>query len=491
MMEYIQKFETLTFCSLFHELAEKNAAKTAVSGGGKSYTYRELDEYSTDFAGKLLKAGLKQEEIAALKLGRSADILLSILAVWKAGGAYLFLDDCYPHTRNEKLLSEAECSIIIDESYISRQHLKRDPGFFDLSKRENTAVLIYTSGSTSFPKGVVIEHRNIMASISNAERLGISEHDKVCVFPSYSFVASIYDTFGTLSHGGSIDIIPEEDRRHILMIEKYFIDHDITLAYLPPHMARKIESDMNPDLKLRALLVGGEIVRNLRPDALPILNVYAATETCSLAVTYLALTAQQVYPIGRPNPNLRAYIVDESGNPVRKGEKGELWLAGPQIARGYFKRPEETARNFIPNPFCNKKGYDRVFRTSDLTHELDDGNLMFDGRLDSMLKIRGFRVESGAVESVIMETAAVKEVVVTSFTDSGGTDILCGFFTSDEDIDVKKLKEKLRDVLPYYMIPTALIRLDEMPININRKIDRKALKPPKELDDHKLLEKLY
>ena len=232
-------------------------------------------------------------------------------------------------------------------------------------------------------------------------------------------------------------------------------------------------------------------MRNLEPKSYRIINVYAASETCSLAAAYDINSCEKSYPIGTLNPNLKGYIVDEDGKPVKPGAEGELWLAGPQITRGYFKRPERTREQYMDNPFDHEQGYERLFKTRDIVCQMEDGNLRYITRKDNMYKIRGFRVESGAVESAVLKCSEIKEVVVTAFTDAGGCNILCGYFVSDREIDVKLLKERLKSVIPYYMVPTCFIRLEQLPRNINNKVDRGALKPPAELNDHKLLQKLY
>ena len=168
-----------------------------------------------------------------------------------------------------------------------------------------------------------------------------------------------------------------------------------------------------------------------------------------------------------------------------------MWLAGPQVSRGYLKRPDLTEKQYIPNPFSQEPGYERVFKTRDIVRQDKEGNLNYISRLDNMYKIRGFRVEGGAVESAVLRCPEIKEAAVRAFTDEGGVNILCGYFAADVDIDVKKLKEELKAILPYYMIPTCFIRMESLPRNMNNKIDRNALVPPKELNDHKLLEKLY
>ncbi|MGN1142851.1 MAG: amino acid adenylation domain-containing protein [Oliverpabstia sp.] len=486
-----EEFFQNTFCGIFHKTASRYPDHIAVEDEVAALTYQELDEYSNFLAKYFLEQGVKRGDIIAIQCGRQVKSVIGILATWKAGAAYIFLDDSYPESRNQKLKKECGYEILLTDAFFSDLELKREKEYINCSQREDLAIIIYTSGSTSRPKGVMIEHQNIMASVSNFHRLGFCETDRVCLFPSFSFVASVYDTCSTLAVGGTLCLIPEESRKKMASIIDFCKKKKITVTFLPPHMAMKFMKYDESELNLRALLVGSEPVRNLEKKSYRIINVYAASETCSLAGAYEITSAEKSYPIGTLHENLRGYIVDEQGNLVKQGETGELWLAGPQIVRGYFKREEKTREQFIKNPFTQEKGYERVFKTNDMVYEQEDGNLCFVTRKDFMYKIRGFRVEAGAVEHAALQCAAIKEVVVTAFEDKGGCNILCGYFTSDEDIDVKELKEKLKVVLPYYMIPTCFIRLDKIPRNVNNKVDRGAIKPPKELDDHKLLAKLY
>lgn len=491
LKKHKEEFYQNTFCHIFHKTALCYPDQTAVADEERALTYRELDEYSNFLARHLMEQGVGQEDIVAIQCGRHVKSLVGILAVWKAGAAYVFLDDSYPEARNQKLKKECGYEIVLTDEYFAQLKMKRDEEYIDFSQREHLAILIYTSGSTSMPKGVMIEHRNITASVSNFHRLGFCETDRVCLFPSFSFVASVYDVCSTLCVGATLVIIPEEKRRKMELIVEFCEEQQITITFLPPHMAMKFMKIDDSGLKIRTLLVGSEPVRNLEPKSYRIMNVYAASETCSLASAYSITSSEKSYPIGTLNENLRGYIVDEEGKEVEPGKEGELWLSGPQITRGYFKREELTKEQFMANPFSDDPGYERIFKTKDIVVEQEDGNLRYITRKDNMYKIRGFRVEAGAVESAILRCSEIKEVVVTAFEDKGGCNILCGYFISDHEIDVKELKKKLENVLPYYMIPTCLIRVDDFPRNINNKVNRKAIKPPKELNDHKLLKQLY
>lgn len=289
-----------TFCRIFHRTALRYPDKTAVSDEDSSLTYRELDEYSNFLAKHLVSRGVKREEIVAIQSGRHVKTVIGILAVWKAGAAYVFLDECYPESRNHKIQEECGYRIILTDQYFSDLHMEQDKEYTDLSRREDLAILIYTSGSTSMPKGVMIEHRNITGSVSNFHRLGFNESDVVCLFASFSFVASVYDTCSSLASGATMEIIPEYRRKSIDLIVSFCREKHITVTFLPPHMAMKFMKYDESRLNLRALLVGSEPVRNLEPKSYRIINVYAASETCSLAAAYDISSREKSYPNRHP-----------------------------------------------------------------------------------------------------------------------------------------------------------------------------------------------
>lgn len=490
LKQHKEEFLERTICGVFHKTALQYPDHIAVEDEEGAVTYRELDEYSNFLAKHLKEQGVGSEEIVALQSGRHRNTIISMMAVWKAGGAYMYLDDFCPASRNEYLKQECECRIVLTQQYLSELGMERTEEYVDDSKRDSLAIIIFTSGSTAKPKGVMIEHRNIMAVVSNFDRLGFCDFDKTSIFPSFSFVASVCDICSSLCVGATLSIIPEYRRRSIELMIEYCKEKSITVQFLPPHMAMKLMKQ-DEGLKLRALLVGSESVRYLEKKDYRIINVYASSELCSLISVYDITTNEKSYPIGTVNPTLRYYIVDDDGNQVKPGEEGELWLAGPQVTRGYLKKPEQTARQYIENPFSKDEEYKRLYKTHDIVCQQPDGNLRFLYRKDDVYKIRGFKVGATAVEEAILKYPSVREAAVKAFEDSGGCNILCGYFVSNEDVDVKKMKQELKTILPYYMVPTCMIRMEQLPRNRNNKINRKALAPPAELDDHKLLEKLY
>jgi amino acid adenylation domain-containing protein len=484
-------FSRQTFCRIFHETALRYPDRIAVMDAEHSLTYRELDEYSNDLAVCLIHHGVKHGEIVSIESGRSIYSILAMLSLWKAGAACFYIDTCYPETESSRLRERCHCRLAIRRDFFAAHRFVPNAEFIDHSTADGLAVIIFTSGSTTEPKGVLLEQRNINASISNFDRLGLTSDDRICVFASFSFVAALFDICSGLASGARLCIIPEKSRRKIDSIVDYWNREKITVSFLPPHMAMKLMKVEDSRIPLRALLVGSERVRNLEKKPYRILNLYASTELAALISVYEISGAAGDYPIGRVNPTLRSYVVDDQGTPVPDGEIGELWLAGPQVSRGYFQNPELTARQYIRNPFGENPPYDRLFKTRDLVQRLPDGNLYYVGRKDTMYKIRGFRVEAAAVENALLSLGLVRETVVKIFTDHGGTNILCAYFTADKPLDVKLLKKKMRTLVPYYMVPTCMIQLAEFQRLRSGKVNRSAIEPPRELNDHKLLEKLY
>ncbi len=496
LIEHREEVSRSTFCKVFCDTVSAYPDETAVYCEGQSVTYRELLAWAEASAHKLVNAGLQKEEIVAIRTGRTIETIAGILGIWKAGGAYVYLDKAYPPKREAAILQECGCRFVLDMDWwqdVPKVH-KLPP--LDLSQSQALALLIYTSGSTSKPKGVMLEHKNVIASMYVFQIFGVKKGDHYGIFPGLGFVAAVSDIFSALAVGAAAYVIPGSVRKSIDSLVEYYKAHSIRISFLPPHMARKLLAmdfgHLN-ELPLRLLLVGSEPVRNLKTAPFRIFNVYGASEMCSMIAHYdiSEYTLEGFYPVGRVNPWLRGYLVGDDGRLVSPGEPGELWLAGPQVSRGYYNLPELTRSHYIPNPFSQEPGYERVFRTNDILKDVGNGNLLYVCRKDNVYKIRGFRVENTAVEYAISQCAPVKEVAAKAFMDDGGCNVLCAYFTADEKLDVKAIKEHLKERIPYYMVPTGLIQLNSFPRNLNGKIDRQSIEPPKEINDHKLLEQLY
>ena len=318
----------------------------------------------------------------------------------------------------------------------------------------------------------------------------MDSQERYACFSSFTFIASIYDISVAVSLGATSLLVPKEIRKNISELAQYYKDNKVTVTFLPPHMAAKYMS-LDQDSPLKILLSGSEVVRNLEKRPYTIINIYASSESCAMAVYYHVKDKRTNYPIGRPVHTLKVYVVDEEGNPVEEGQTGELWMSGPQISEGYWNRDDLTAQKFIPNPFSEEEEYKRVFRTGDLVRYDEDGQLLYVGRIDNMVKVRGFRIELEGVEKNMREYPGIIDVCCVAHKDKGGTNILFGYYIAEEKIDHKSFREFLMKYMPYYMVPTGLIACEDFPRTTTNKVNRRGFLPPAEIDDWKLVAEKY
>lgn len=473
-MESISLKKERMFCELFQNAAAKHSDKAAVIWKDQILTYRQLDEASTLVARCIAGKGIGKEQIIAISMGRTIDSVVAMVGVLKSGAAFVFLDSLYPKERLDYILESCQCPLIITEDFMT-DLCRMEHCAPEQHHPQDLAVIIYTSGSTGKPKGIMIEHKNIAALINSHAELEMHENDTIGVFPNFCFVAALNDILTPLSLGATIDIVSDEIRKDIRQLAKYYISHNITITFLPPHMATKYMNLDADNTTLKTLLVGSESARNLQPRHYKIRNVYASSELCSFISSYLITQEEPSYPIGKIKSTLKYYILDETDHLVAEGTTGELCISGPQVSRGYLNNPQKTGEQYIPNPFTQEEPYRILYRTKDLVQQLPDGNLKFVCRKDWMLKIRGYCVESCEVELWILKYPGITESAVTACTDSGGTNILCGYFIADHEIDLQELQSFLKSHLPYYMVPLKMLQLDDFPRNHNNKVDKNRL----------------
>jgi amino acid adenylation domain-containing protein len=473
---------------------------------GAALSYGELDRRSNQLARALRRRGIGPESLVGLLVERSFDMLVGILGILKAGGAYVPLDPAYPEERLAYMVADARVQLVVTHAHLAalagdaallRLDHDRDRGGDESdapvpwpAAPEQTAYVIYTSGSTGKPKGVQIEHRQIARLFSGTEawyRFG--EHDTWTLFHSFAFDFSVWEIWGALAYGGRLVVVPSTVTRDAIAFRRLLVEERVTvLNQTPSAFHQLIEADQRaPDpLSLRLVIFGGEALdlAALRPwyarhadDAPRLVNMYGITET-TVHVTYRPLSAEDAdhgggSPIGAAIPDLTLHVLDERGRPVSPGVIGELFVGGAGLARGYLRRPELSAARFVPSPVGDGE---RLYRTGDLVRLLADDTLDYCGRADHQVKIRGFRIELGEIESALFDQAGVREAVVLAREDSPGQKRLVAYVTGE--VSTGALKQALSSRLPDHMVPSSIVRLDDMPLTHHGKLDRRALPPP-------------
>ncbi|PPK71873.1 amino acid adenylation domain-containing protein/thioester reductase-like protein, partial [Methylobacter tundripaludum] len=484
-----------------HQLFEQQAAHTpdqaAVVFAGQSLSYRQLDRRANQLAHHLQSLGVVPDSLVGICVERSADMVVGILAIHKAGGAYLPLDPAYPPERLAYMLEDAAAPVLLTQAALLDRlpahnakpvYLDSDwPVIEALSTdqpsntvtADNLAYVIYTSGSTGNPKGVLVEHRGVCSVVqAQIALLGIGTHDRVLQFASLSFDAAASETMLALGSGAALYLGTHETLAPGEPLRRFLTENAISLATVTPSTLAALPEDSLP--ALRTLGVAGEAcsaelfgqwAKNRR-----FFNLYGPTEAsiCATAWRCETITASAP-PIGRPLANVQVYILDALHQPVPIGVAGELYIGGVGVARGYLNRPELTEEKFIANPF----GAGRVYKTGDLTRWLPDGNIEYLGRIDQQVKIRGFRIEPGEIESVLAQHPAVREAVVLARADQFGKPRLVAYLLTDgQESPTGALREWLQGKLPDYMVPAAFVRLETWPLTPNGKLDRQGLPEP-------------
>ncbi|EJR97191.1 non-ribosomal peptide synthetase [Bacillus mycoides] len=502
-----------------HELFEQQAMiypnSIAVTYEKGKVTYRELNENANQLAHYLQKKGVGPDTLVGLCVERSLEMIVGILGILKAGGAYVPLDPTYPEQRLQYILEDAGIQLFVTQESLKElkwlpeniksicldrdrdeigQESKTLP-FSDVSS-QNLAYVIYTSGSTGNPKGVMIEHHNVIRLFKSTDCwYQFNEKDTWTLFHSYAFDFSVWEIWGALLYGGKLVVVPYLISRSPKDFYQLLVEEEVTVLNQTPSAFRQLiqvceQEDENKNLNLRYVIFGGEALdpSNLLPwfqrygDKDPqLINMYGITET-TVHVTYSPITQDEVRHSSRSNigkrlPDLEVYVLDASQQPVPIGVAGELYIGGAGLARGYLNRQELTAERFIPHPF-NSEPEARLYRTGDLARFLPDGNLDYRGRIDHQVKIRGFRIEIGEIESTLNVHASIKEAVVIVREDQPGDKRLVAYVVGNGNVGAWRVYLKAK--LPSYMVPSGFVMMEAIPLTANGKVDREALPMPEE-----------
>ncbi|MBN2001946.1 MAG: amino acid adenylation domain-containing protein [Anaerolineae bacterium] len=500
---------------VFAEQAARIPDRTAVVSEGRSYTYAELNRRANQVAHFLRTLGVGPDVRVGLFMERSLDIMVALLGILKAGGAYVPVDPIYPADRVRFMLDDVQVPVLLTQEHLAGQlpdlegirvvRVDKDWDTIAAHSAENPDVpvslsnlmyVLFTSGSTGLPKGVAVEHRNYLNYF----------HGIVKVMPlepgmHFAMVSTFATDLGTIMFwgafyvGGLVHIVPYERATDPDGLADYFRQHPIdVLKLVPSHLEALLISNAPEHIVPKKLLVlTGEAsywntvakVRAINPDCV-VQDHYGVTETTCATLVYTApeeIPEQHdaALPKGDPLGNVRIHILDDRMAPTPIGVPGELYIGGDGVTRGYINRPDLTKERFIPDPFGRKPGA-RLYKTGDLACYLPDGRMKLLGRIDFQVKIRGYRIELGEIETLLSEDPTVQDAVVMAREDTPGDRRLVAYvvplYGHDGDFSVNALRDSLRQRLPDYMVPTAFVALDAIPLNPNGKVDRFALPAP-------------
>ena len=486
---------------LFESRADAAPDAAALTVDGAHLSYAQLDAQANRLAHALLARGVQPGDRVAILLERSAAMIAAMLAVLKAGGCYVPLETASPAARTAWILADAAPAVIITDTRLAAglaaataQCLLVDSA--DLASQPaqrprvsglgptSLAYVIYTSGSTGAPKGVMIEHRNVLRLVVNSGYAPITPADCIAHCANPAFDASTWEVWGALLNGARVLVVAHDTLLSPKAFNAALIDGGVTALWLTAGLFNEYADQLTGAFsRLTWLLAGGDVLdpatvaRVLASQARPrhLLNGYGPTETTTFATTHaIASAAGRSIPIGRPIANTTVYILDRHLQPVPLGVVGEIHIGGDGVARGYLNQPAMSAERFIADPFSGG----RLYRSGDLGRWLADGSIEFMGRNDFQVKIRGYRIELGEIEARLAECPGVREALVLAGDNQAGEKSLAAYLIAAADIDVAAVRSRLKSALPAYMQPSAYVVLERFPLTANGKVDRRALPAP-------------
>ncbi|MER6968629.1 amino acid adenylation domain-containing protein, partial [Streptomyces halstedii] len=498
----------------FAAQARRTPDAVAVRCAGRELSYRELDEQANQLAHRLAGLGVQREAPVAVLMERSVDLVVALLAVLKAGAFYLPLHSGYPLERMQWIVDETSAPVLLTDRATRDRGV---PGASSVvvvdedeelagmpvgdlgveSRPEQLAYVMYTSGSTGRPKGVAVTHRDVLDLVVDG-MFGAGAHERVLMVAPYAFDPSTYELWVPLLHGGRTVVTPGDDLS-VATLARLIAQEEITGLQVTAGLFRVMaEEDPGCFAGVREVITGGDVIsptavqRVLEhcPDTV-VRSTYGPTETTLFATQAPWDVTDEVpapIPVGRPLDGMRAHVLDGALQAVPAGGTGELYLAGAGLARGYFGRPDLTAERFVADPYG--PAGTRMYRTGDLARWSGEGLLEFLGRADDQVKIRGFRIELGEIEAVLSRFTGLAQVAVVAREDRSGDKRLVAYVvaestgtplnaeTAGTPLDAEALRTHAAGLLPEYMVPSAFVILDQLPLTTNGKLDRRALPEP-------------
>ena len=481
-----------TVLSLFQKAAEQYPDNVAAVYKDRSLTYKELDSLTDRIGGLIydkVKDCGKAEPVVSILIPRNEYMVILPLAAMKAGCAYQPLDPSYPKDRLNFMVKDAEAVLLIADSELRSIVDEYDGNVLltdemegttgpvalpaDPLNPENLFILLYTSGSTGVPKGVMLEHGNLVSFISWYHRYyDLRPEHRVAAYASFGFDANMMDLYPALTAGAAVYVIPEDMRLDLVELNEYLEKNAITHSFMTTQVGVQFHQNTE-NRSLVHLSVGGEKLVSVDPSqTYTFHNGYGPTECTIFSTTKPVLKKEQNIPIGKPTDALDCYVMDKNLHRLPVGAAGELIIVGGQVGRGYLNRPDKTAEAFF-----TLDGR-RAYHSGDIVRYRQNGDIEFVGRKDGQVKIRGFRIELKEVEAVIRDFQGIKDVTVQAFDNPDGGKFIAAYIVSGEAVDINALDAFILDRKPPYMVPAVTMQIEKIPLNVNQKVDRKALPKP-------------
>lgn len=491
-----------TLIDIFNDIVNANSNRIAVVDDLGEFTYQQLNDRSNEIANYLLlEKKLKKEDRVGLFLNKNFEMIACILGVLKAGCAYVPVDVNNPDKRIQFLFEDSACKVVFTEELFFNRVQKLSSNIELLSKiksgfetpdlsysSNDLCYVMYTSGSTGIPKGVMIETRSVVSLVIDTNYASINSSDRILQLSNYAFDGSVFDIFGSLLNGASLHLINNDDMSNPDSLSAYIKTHQINKTFMTTALFNVLV-DHEPEIirQFDKIYFGGQEISNRHAKIAwkhrkyddSIVNIYGPTETTTFSSFYIITeepTLNHLIPIGKPISQDSIYILDENLKPVAVGIVGEIYIGGMGISRGYLNRPELNEKSFIKNPFNESQ---KLFKTNDLGRWDPNGNIIFCGRNDDQIKIRGYRVEMGDVYSAVSKFDGITQAYLTvNKMDIGANKELICYFKAEKVITANSLRDFLLKIVPAYMVPSHIIQVDHFILNSNGKIDHNSLPKP-------------